>query len=196
MKQGDKIDYVAMGADYRAAVLNNDLIGEKYGCSEAWVRKKAKEFGWTKELSVALRAKADQIVSVTEASKVYAEANDEQIIEINAKHNAAIQIEERNDVKNARSIVRKLFSECEITIDNIDLYQQIGEILRNEGDVNAKMDVLYKKAISLSSRIDNVEKLTRSFKTLVDLERRLYNIDDVQIPGTFGSGVNVNISFN
>lgn len=185
-----------MAADFKASILSNRAIGDKYGCSETWVRKKAQEFGWKKDLSLKIQAKAEEIVRINDACVEYENANDDQIVEANAKHIAAIQIEERKDVRLARNLVRNLFAECEDQTQHTELYQNIADVMRDQGDIDYKMKVIYDKVISFPGRVDSVKKLTEAFKTLVELERRVYNIDDVQNPGTLGSGVNVNISFN
>jgi transposase-like protein len=49
-------------ADYRAGIKSVRQIAREHGLSEAAIRKRAKGEGWTRDLSAAIQAKADELV--------------------------------------------------------------------------------------------------------------------------------------
>lgn len=76
-----------------------------------------------------------------------------------------------------------MFDELELTTDNRELFEQLGEILRNESDSGQdKLNDIYKKVISMPQRIDGVKKLTDALKTMIGLEREAYDITSAPTP--------------
>ena len=56
------MDWLAIEADYRPNKLSLRTIGEKYGCTEGAIRKRAKKEGWVRDLSEKIKNKADFIL--------------------------------------------------------------------------------------------------------------------------------------
>lgn len=169
------IDWEKIELDYRAGIKTLREIAVEHGITHAYVKKRANQEGWARDLSAKIKAKADALVS---KSLVTAELpiKESLVIEENAKNSAAIQISERKDVSKARDIVMSLFGELEHQVNNKELYEKLGEILESQ-DEN-KMREIYSKVISFGGRVSSMKSLADSLKTMIDLERRVYKIDD------------------
>lgn len=157
----EDIDWLAVENDYRPNILSLRAIGEKYGCTEGAVRKKAKKEGWVRDLSEKIKATADDLVRrelVRGSSQ-----NETDVVYKNAITSAYIQITERNDIAKLRSIAMNLVDELE-------------------------------SQSSYSGRVDCLKKLTEVSKTLIDLERKVYKIDDMASEDT-GKRVNIKVNF-
>jgi hypothetical protein len=49
MNEKDAVDWLAVEADYRPNKLSLRAIGEKHGCTEGAIRKRAKKEGWVRD---------------------------------------------------------------------------------------------------------------------------------------------------
>lgn len=183
------INWEKIELDYRAGVKTLREIADEHGITHAAVKKRANRDDWVRDLSAKIKAKADSLVSknsVTAELPKEDRLKESEIINANAQSNAAIQINERKDVTRSREIVIKLVDELEEQIDFRDDYVKLGEMLRNPDQYgNDKLNDVYMKTISFSGRVDGMKKLSDSLKTLIDLERRVYKIDDDGAGGTF-----------
>lgn len=157
----EDIDWLAVENDYRPNILSLRAIGEKYGCTEGAVRKKAKKEGWVRDLSEKIKATADDLVR-RELVRDSAQ-NETDVVYKNAITSAYIQITERNDIAKLRDIAMNLVDELE-------------------------------SQSSYSGRVDCLKKLTEISKTLIDLERKVYKIDDTSSEDT-GKRVNIKVNF-
>jgi len=186
MENKKSIDWLAVEADYRPGILSNREIAKKHGCTEGGVRKKAKQEGWIKDLSAKIESKADDIVRREAVRAQYAEATESQIVDGNAQNNASIIINERRDVTKARSIAMKLLDELNDQIDVRPDLLKLGEMLRNPDRFgNDKLNDIYIKTIEFSGSVDSTKKLSDALNTLVNLERKVYKIDDAGTDNSF-----------
>lgn len=193
MNEKDAVDWLAVEADYRPNKLSLRAIGEKYGCTEGAIRKRAKKEGWVRDLSEKIKSKADDLVR-REAVRNSTQ-NEKGIVEANAQNSATIQINERKDVSNARRIAMSLLDELESQVTNKDLYERLGELLQSPDDRGVdKLNEIYHKVISFGGRTDNMKKLGDTLKVLIDLERRVYKIDE-NPDGDENKKVNLNFTF-
>lgn len=192
MADKEDIDWLAVEADYRPNKLSLRAIGEKYGCTEGAIRKRAKKEGWVRDLSEKIKNKADDLVR-REAVRASTQTENE-IVEANACHSAAIQINERKDVSKARNVAMSLLAELESQVTNKELYENLGELLRTADEKGMdKLNEIYHKVISFGGRTDSMKKLSDTLKTLIDLERRVYKIDEES--DLTDKKVNVRVSF-
>lgn len=186
MSDKENIDWLAVEADYRPNKLSLRAIGDKHGCTEGAIRKKAKKEGWVRDLSAKIKSKADDLVRKEAVRSEYAVRTEKEIIEANALNSATIQINERKDVSRARSVAMSLLAELESQVNDKELYEQLGELLHAPDDKGVdKLNEIYHKVISFSGRTDNMKKLGETLKTLIDLERRVYKIDEDNSQDTF-----------
>lgn len=174
-------DWERIEADYRAGVLSLREIAGSHGSSPAGILKRAKRDGWERDLGAKIKAKADALVN---KAAVNSEVNsktavsEREIIEANASRIAQVRGEHRHDIARMRRIVLDLLVELECQTGNVELFEQLGKLLRSEDDRGQdKRNEVYQKVISTAGRIDGLKKLAEAMKILIGLEREAYGID-------------------
>lgn len=170
-------DWVYARSQYEAGIKSAKLVSEEIGVSVTSFFARASNEGWTKnpeartqhlvELKVAQDLK-DEARLVIERSKAE---------RVNAEMQARILIEHRRDVRRARTLTQRLFSELEALMDQEENLDALGELLRSE-DENGKdrLNSMYRKIIDLPSRVDINLKLSSALKNQVLLERQAFGI--------------------
>lgn len=184
-KKRPKVDWEAVERDYRAGSKTLRQIGEEYGCSHVAVKKRAEREGWSRDLSVRIKEAAEAKVTKAEVTKTVtkeAAISERQVVEVNAQLLADVVLNERADIKRARSIVQKLWELVEVELDHPEELEKLGELLRSEDEFgNDKLNDLYRAAIALPQQVKNAKALADALKVLIELERRILKIDDQPI---------------
>ena len=180
MAERKPVDWESVERDYSAGLLSLREIGDKHGVTEGAIRKRAKKEEWIRDLTAKIAKKSDDLVrkemvrSEVRSEKIISE---KEIIEVNAQAIVNIKLAHRGDIRKSKNIVNALFDELELTTDNRELFEQLGELLRQESESGQdKLNDIYKKCISMPQRIDGVKKLTDALKTMIGLEREAYDI--------------------
>lgn len=185
MAERKQVDWESVERDYSAGLLSLREIGAKHGVTHGAINKRANRDGWARDLSAKIKIKADLLVSTEMVSTAVStkKASEKEIIEVNAQAIVNIKLAHRGDIRKSKNIVNSLFDELESTTDNRELFEQLGELLRQESDSGQdKLNDIYKKVISLPQRIDGVKKLTDALKTMIGLEREAYDITAAPTP--------------
>lgn len=197
-KYHKKVDWDAMLPDWSAGIKTILELSKEYDVSRAAIVKHWRELGIERDLTAKIKAKADALVTKSlVASQVAAlkDVTESEIVDANALNSATIQITERKDVTKSRNIVIKLVNELEDQIDYKEDYEKLGEMFRNPDQYgNDKLNDVYMKTISFSGRVDGMKKLSDSLKTLIELERRVYKIDD-EVSVDTNKRVNIKVNF-
>lgn len=175
-----RTDWDAVERDFRAGVLSNREMADRHGCSEGMVRKKAKALGWVKDLGAKVAAKADDLMrkQVARAERTPENiATEREIIETNAEAIVSVRMSHRTNVKRATGIVLKLLDELDIQTDNVELFEQLGDMMRAP-DKNGqdKLNDAYHAVISRGERTKSMKALADSLKVLIGLEREAWSI--------------------
>lgn len=177
-------DWERIEADYRAGLLSVREIAGAQGVSHVAIAKRAKRDGWARDLSEKIKAKADALVTtrtVTTPVTTEQAVTDRAIVEANAEVIAGIRLAHRKDIARSRKLAMSLLGELEIETGDIELFRELGEILRSDDDKGQdKRNDLYNKVISSAGRIDSMKKLAETMKTLVGLEREAYGLVEAQ----------------
>ncbi len=146
------IDWESAEIEYAKGLRSNCDIAKQIGVSETAVRKRAKQYGWVKDLSAKIRLKADAKVRAIEfeslGSSKITKATEQEIVESVAEQQAAVLLNERADIVRLSGLAEKYVLELED-------YQEDPE----------------KKFRTLKHAVDISEKL-------FNLRRRNYNIND------------------
>lgn len=175
------LDWLAMEPIYRSGIRTLRSIGDEFGCSHSAIRKHAEANGWVRDLDAKIRATAKSKVSKMLVSKEVAKqrlVTENQVIEANANMQAMAILGERKDTQRMRNLVMNLSEELETTTSNIDLFHELGELMRAPDDNGMdKLNDIYRRVIALPSRIDSMKKLADTLKTLIALEREVLGID-------------------
>jgi len=199
MQDKKVIDWERIELDYRAGIKSLREIAEENNITHGAVNKRAKRDGWIRDLTAKIRAKADYLVSISEvSSQVSTEKRilESEIVEANARKNADVDGSHRWVSTFLRNVSSSLLKELKDQIDNKDDFVKLGEIMRNtDQNGNDKLNDIYMKAISFPVRVDCIKKLTDSVKTSIDLERRVYKIDDSDSEEEKHNKVSINVNF-
>lgn len=176
------LDWERIEADYRAGLLSVREIAAAHGISHTAIQKRAKaDPPWERDLSKRIQAKADVLVAKREvATQVATEtkaATDRVIVDANAEVIAGIRLSHRKDINRSRTLAMALLGELEAQTGNLELFEQLGELLRSPDDKGMdRLNDLYQKIISTPGRIDGMKKLAETLKNLIGLEREAYGL--------------------
>lgn len=198
-KYKKNVDWEAMRPDWVAGIKPVLQLSKEFDVSRAAIHKHWEAEGVERDLAAKIKAKADALVTralVTQSVTHQPTVTDTEIINANATQQSTIILNERSDVTRARAIAFNLFNELEDQVLNKELYEQMGELLLNPDEKGTdKLNELYRKVTSFSGRTDNLKKLSDSLKTLIELERKVYKIDDIQAEEDKNKRVNVTVNF-
>jgi len=179
-------DWERIEADYRAGLLSVREIAASQGISHTAIQKRAKAEGWERDLGAKIKAKAEALVAKREVAKTVATeaaATERIIVEANAEVIAGVRMAHRTDIARARRLAMSLLDELEVETGSLDLFTELGELLRSEDDKGQdKRNDVYRKVISSAGRIDGMKKLAETLKVLIGLEREAYGIAENERP--------------
>jgi uncharacterized protein YjcR len=187
--------------DYRAGILSNRAIADKYGVSEGAIRKKIKSHGWTKDLKSAVKHAASRkvaeqtanivrdsrstqksgtqyAVSTKKGTHKHHKLTDDEVVETNAQLVASVQMSHRKDINASRNIANILFAELQSTTENLDDIEN-AIIDATSGDKNILRRNAMLKAVSLPSRASTMRDLSTALKNLVTIEREAYGMNEI-----------------
>lgn len=175
-------DWEAIEGAYRAGLLSLREMSQEYGVSHVAIKKRADKEGWTRDLTAKIKAKADALVNSGEVnggvnSKPL--VNEAEIVNANAEVIANIRLSHRKDISRSRNLVMKLIGELEISTDNIEDFEKLGELMFDPDEKTGrdKLNETYQKVISMAGRTKTMKDLADSLKTLVAIERQAYGLD-------------------
>lgn len=178
-----KTDWERVEKDYRAGILSVREIAGYAGVSHTAIQKRAKTYGWERDLKAKIHAKADALVAKREvASKVASRSveTEREIVDGNAESVADIRMAHRGDIARARRMTNKLLDELEsLTDEQGTIKELIAKFKDGESeDSDAMSDALAlaKKVSALPNRTKTMKELAETLKTLVALERQAYDI--------------------
>lgn len=178
-----KTDWERVEKDYRAGILSVREIAGYAGVSHTAIQKRAKTYGWERDLKAKIHAKADALVAKREvASKVASRSveTEREIVDGNAESVADIRMAHRGDIARARRMTNKLLDELESLTDEQgtikDLITKFKDGDHEDGEAMGDVLALAKKVSALPNRTKTMKELAETLKTLVALERQAYDI--------------------
>lgn len=182
MTEKQEADWERIEQLFRAGMLSlREIAIACPGVNHVAIARRAKKFGWVQDLSAKIKAKADDLVTrqgVTADVTAERAVSDRAVIELNAQTIADVRLGHRKDIGRSRRLALALLEELESLTDNRDLFDQLGELLRDPDDNgHDKRNDLYAKVISLPSRTKTMKDLGDTLKILVGLERQAYGLD-------------------
>lgn len=186
MAERKQVDWESVERDYSAGLLSLREIGDKHNVAHQVIARKAKKEEWARDLREKIAKAVDKKIGDKQVGDSLGDskkASEKEIIEVNAQAIVNIKLAHRGDIRKSKNIVNALFDELELTTDNRELFEQLGELLRQESESgHDKLNDIYKKCISMPQRIDGVKKLTDALKTMIGLEREAYDIQSTPTP--------------
>ena len=173
------VDWEAIEKDYRAGVATLRQIAETHGTTHTTVATRAKKFGWDRDLSAKIAAKAESILSKSHLSSDLSKpATEREIVESNGQIVAAALIGQQKSIKRHRTLSEKLLAELEAQCDYPEIFEQLGALMQSPDERGSdKLNELYRRVIALPSRIDGAKKAAETLRILVSLEREAYGMD-------------------
>ena len=191
------VDWDAIEPQWRAGIKTKLQMSEEFGVSRAAMDKHFAKLGIDRDLTEKIRAKAEALVTQAQVTReVTAEsvATERDIVDANAMMQADAVLGQRKDISRSRGVVKKLFAELETQLDCAEDFAKLGELMASPDDNGAdKLNELYRKVMSLPSRVDSAKKLADALRVLIELERKVLRIkDDTGLEDAakkFGDGV-------
>ena len=176
------VDWESVEREYRAGIRSlRDIAGE-FGCTETAIRKRAKRDEWERDLSAKVAAKAESLVRKNEVRKeVRTEAaiSEREQINVSAQMLADKVLNQREDIKQARAIVQRLWAIVDAELNHPVEFADLGELMREPDEFGQdKLNDMYRAAIGLPQQVKNVKLLADSLKVLIELERKVLRIKD------------------
>ena len=176
------VDWDAIEPQWRAGIKTKLQISEEFGVSRAAMDKHFAKLGIDRDLTEKIRAKAEALVTQAQVTReVTAEsiATEREIVDANANAQADAVLGQRRDVSRSRGVVQKLFAELETQLDCAEDFAKLGELMASPDDNGTdKLNELYRKVMSLPSRVDSAKKLADALRVLIELERKVLRIKD------------------
>lgn len=164
-----RIDWENLAVDYRRGVLNLDDLAEKYNTYKQTIVAKAKDEGWTRDLAGKIAAAAAKKISVSIASEeTFTLKDEDEAAIVDAGSDVLAHVSERH-----RRSLKALSGHA------LALMEQYGD----EG-----------LGLDLMKRSQVLERVTGTVEKIINLERKVLNMEAHQIEETF-TGRNIKIEF-
>ncbi len=183
MTEKKPTDWERIEADYRAGVLSVREIANSHGITEGAIRKRAKRDEWSRDLAAKVRARAEELVRREEVRKAGTRPqetySDKEIVDVNGGMVASIQLGQRKDISQARTLAMALLGELEAQTVDHDLFVHVGQLLEGQGDealIPDKLVEMYHAVIGLPERTKTMKALAETLQKLITLEREAYGL--------------------
>lgn len=185
MTEKTAIDWQGIEIEFRAGVKSLEQIGREFGVTKGRISQIAKRDKWNRDLSIRIKAKADARVNEAAVNKrINAKSvrlAESVVVASNVDLQVSVRLAHRTDIQRVKSLLLMLLAEAEHQGANVALYQDLGEILANPDDKGQdKLGEIYRKAMSLPSRVGVLKQITETLALLIKLEREAFGIDSAQ----------------
>lgn len=178
MAKRKQIDWEAIEKEFRVNQLSNVQIAKNHDISETAIRKKAKQYGWKKDLSQRVRERVREKLVRDEVREP--NADDEKIVDAVAERGAKVITIHRQDIAKSQSLVQLFQGQLQEAATQRDEIKDsiIDETKNEEGKADQKRRNMMLKAVSLPAHSGVLRDLTIAQKNLIYMERQAFNIDD------------------
>jgi hypothetical protein len=194
-------DWERIESDYRAGILSLREIAEPYEITEGAIRKRAKAKNWSRDLTAKIRARAEDLVRKeavrTEGTQPDHRVPEAEIVEAGAHVMVAVDRRHKGIAARGLTLTEKLMAETETITDNLEDFQQLGELMDKTETtetgrvIEDKLNKAYHAVISLAGRIDGNKKLAETFERYAKFERIAHRIEDAAPPDNPNDGLQV-----
>lgn len=178
-------DWTAIAADYLAGHSLQALCS-RYGVPRTTLWRRAHREGWQRAIPVAGRVenveKERKGRKVREGARVEGAAAPLRATPARARGpespaaTQAMAARHQADIARSRALFQQLLGELETETAHLPLFEQLGQILKEEGAGERAQEV-YRKAISMAARVDVAKRLMELLEKLVKLEREAFGLD-------------------
>ena len=176
------VDWEAVEREYRVGIRSLADIGKEFGVSAPGILKKAKKDGWERDLSAKIKAKAESKVNaslVNEPVNAETVIRERQVVEANAEMMANVIRGHHRLLTRMRGIIMSLMDRLEAELEGTELFLQLGVMMENPDEFGVdKLAETYRKVLACPVQTDTAKKLGETLKTLIELERKVFKIDE------------------
>jgi L-amino acid N-acyltransferase YncA len=190
MSEADKkhVDWELIEKDYRAGIKTLRQIADERGVSHVAIAKRAKKFGWVRDLSEKIQAKAKEKVTrlaVNKSVNTEQALTDAKVVEVYSDVVASVDMIQREDVKMAIDNSRSQLGELVALGDPEfrDKLVALGEAFDESGPTanggwkTDKNNELYQYIISLAGRVKMAKEIAASHGVYLPLQRKIFGLD-------------------
>ena len=188
------LDWEAIERDYRSGAFTNRELGTKHGCSHTLIQRKAKEHGWQKDLTGAVRAATQAKLIEAEVSKTASAevakrvsktvANaipaTTEVVAAVAEVNSSVILRHRSDIGVLRQLAMDMAQELTLVTHSQDEVSRLHELLSGgmDDDEAAAARRSIDDLLKLHNRVGSAQKLADTLTKLQVLERKAFGLDD------------------
>ncbi len=162
-------------ADYRAGIKSVRQVAREHGLSEAAIRKRANRENWSRDLSAAIQAKADELVRNEAVRTEVRNANripDKVVVDANANAVYRVQMAHRAGLTKLSDLRDSLLVELEASA--------APEAKADPAPTGTESPPEVAAGLALPVRIDSLKKLAEVDEKIRRGEREAYGIDKIQ----------------
>lgn len=176
-----KTDWEAIERDYRTGKFTLRELEVKHGPNNGTISRKAEKFGWTQDLSAAIKQATNTklIESVVAAECSKAQQNTANTVLAAAEVNKDVILGHRKGLLRITNVKVKLLEQIEQAAENMTELEQIIDMVRNPDatGMDRANDAL-RKAMGRSNLVDDLKKLADVDEKVRKGEREAFKIDD------------------
>lgn len=168
----ERYDWETIHKEYRSGTFSDAELARRHGCSRTAIQKKAKQGGWIKDLTEAVRVTTNAKL-VAHDAKVAAEVageNAKSAIDSASDLRLSVIQLHRQDIRCLRELETKLIAEIDNNPTKLYITQYQGQIIEKEVGLTAAERAL------AANNLANVQHKR------IQLERQAFSIDDKARP--------------
>lgn len=196
MGEKKKADWEAIERDYRTGKFSDQELADKHGnvVTRQAISKKAKEKGWQKDLTTAVRQatrakviaaevakRVDKEVAETVAGNVAksCEATTDAVLAA-AEVNKQVILRHRDDIAEAREVSLAMLNELKVaTLDPEKLHALFDKLTEDMDPVGRTLLAQrFNDVMKIHARVGSMHKLADTLSKLQGLERKAFSLDD------------------
>ncbi len=186
------VDWELVEREYRAGLKTLRQIGEEHGVSHTAIQKKARQWGWVRDLSERIQQKAKNKIArqvVARSVSRERELSDTETVEAYSDVLASVDMIQRQDLRLAIDNSRRQLQELVILSDPKfrDTLEAIAEAIAeamdesgptpNGGWKTDKVNELYRYVISLAGRIKMSKEIAAAYAVYIPIQRKIFGLD-------------------
>lgn len=182
------IDWELVEKHYRANIKTLRQIGEEYGVSHVSIMKRAKTYGWSRDLAAKIQQKAQELVTkrlVTKTTTKEKLVTDAETVQAYGEVVASVDMMQREDIGTALTVSRSQMTEL-AALGNPSFKEALEWLAetfdKSDADDNGrekvdKQNELYRYIISLPGRVKMSKDIGASHGVYIPLQRKVFGLD-------------------
>lgn len=178
------IDWDAIERQYRLGTKSNSQLALEFNLEVSSIGRRAKKYGWVANKTEEVQATRESLLIQAALGNANPNATPSALeVKAAAQQGADVVMGHRKGLARLSALRDKLLDEVEAITDNLELFQNLGELLDESGEdasgrfKSDKRNEVYRRVISMSERIDNAKKLVEIDEKVRKGEREAFGID-------------------